>query len=117
MTRRLSFAIAAGLFVVAASSANAEKVIYQGVDAEKLKCAVMLSLIAEAGLQAGELKAGEYMMATGAVITLLDDLPGTPAHKEQAMERMAERLFDNVSEQDVVRMFDRDMPRCDRFFE
>ncbi|SPH23694.1 hypothetical protein DEA8626_02760 [Defluviimonas aquaemixtae] len=116
MRHRVSTAIAAALFVAVATPASAQKVVYQGADAEKLKCAVMLSIVGEIGLREGELGAGEYMMTTGAIITLLEELPGTPAQKNQAMDRMAERLFEGASERDVARLFERDLPRCDRFF-
>lgn len=104
------------LCILLAGPAVAETVTYGGEDAERLKCAAMLSLASNFAEAEGRLQPGQHAKSMAAVSQLLDGLPGGNGDKASAMQAMADRIMVRSTPDALKAEFQRSLPACGRFF-
>ncbi len=97
------------------SAAQADLVI-QGEAAEALKCAtvILASLVV---LQRVDLVTpAEVSLGKAVADLMLEQVPGTPRQKQQAVEIMAKRLMENKTPEQILQTFKQALPRCEKRF-
>lgn len=104
------------LCILLAGPAAAETVTYGDEDAERLKCAAMLSLASNFAQADGRLQPGQHAKSMAAVSQLLDGLPGGNGDKARAMQAMADRIMMRSTPDALKAEFQRGLPACGRFF-
>lgn len=113
MTARLA---CTALLALACGPALGETRTYAGEDAQRVKCAAMLSLVSNFAESEGRLQPGQQEISRAAIGHLLDGLPGTSDEKARAMQDMADRIMVRSGPEDLKAEFERTLPACGRFF-
>ncbi len=111
-----SFTILCALLAGVGPAAADAVITYRAEDAERLKCASMLSLASNFAEAEGRLKKGQHSRSMAAVAQLLDGLPGSNGAKARAMQAMADRLMLRSKPDALKEEFQRTLPACGRFF-
>lgn len=107
----------AGLFIAMLSALPlAAEITYAGEDAERLKCATMLSLASNFARGSGRLSPQQEEMSSASVAHLLDSLPGNGDEKGRAMQAMADRIMAGSTPESLKAEFEKTLPDCGRFF-
>ncbi len=103
------------LCLALATPAHADLVL-QGHDAQGLHCAAMLTVVAAALLDAGQLTPRETSDAAAAAALILYQLPGTQAEKMQALRQRANKIIATRSPMQLAKEFKYTSKWCKRAF-
>lgn len=103
------------LCLALATPAHADLVL-QGHDAQGLHCAAMLTVVAAALLDSGQLTPRETSDAAAAAALILYQLPGTQAEKMQALRQRANKIIATRSARQLATEFKSTSRWCKREF-
>lgn len=108
--------LACAACTIAAIAPAAAQTVYEGEDAERLRCATMLSLASNFAQDDGRLSPEAAAMSAASVAHLLEGLPGSDDEKGRAMQAMADRIMAGSTPEGLKAEFEGTLPACGRFF-